>query len=59
MKKQYINPELEIIEIQTMSMLASSIDFTNGTITPSSDNATGDAMAPELPGIPPFVFEFE
>jgi len=56
-EKKYINPDIEIVEIQTVGMLASSIDFTTGTITPSDDNATGDALAPELPGIPPFVFE--
>ena len=54
MKKQYINPEMEIVTIQTTQMLsASPLGYGNPV-----DTATG-AEAPELPGIPPFVFEFE
>ncbi|MBQ7513760.1 MAG: hypothetical protein IJS95_05160 [Prevotella sp.] len=59
MKKAYINPEMEIVKIQTTGMLATSGGVTDGS--PLGDEFTpGDqSFAPELPGIPPFVFEFE
>ena len=53
MKKTYINPEMEIVKIQTTGMLAASLP-TGSTPT---DPANSDA--PELPGIPPFVFDLE
>ncbi len=38
MKKQYINPEMEIVEVASPQILAGSItvDFGTGTIDPSS-----------------------
>ena len=54
MKKQYINPEMEIVKIQTIQMLAASLPKSDTEI----ENAN-EILAPELPGIPPFVFEFE
>ena len=53
MKKTYINPEMVIVKIETMGMLANSVTAPVSDVT--QDN--GDALAPELPGIPPFVFE--
>lgn len=55
MKKAYINPEMQIVKIQTSQMLAASPLGYGDPV----DSATG-AEAPELvelPGIPPFVFE--
>ena len=45
---------MEIVKIQTGQMLAASPLGYGDPV----DTATG-AEAPELPGIPPFVFEFE
>ena len=46
MKKKYINPEMEVIEIKTTCMLAASL--------PKSDSSTidssGDILAPEYTG---------
>ena len=52
MKKRYFAPQMEIVEIQTTAMLAASLPVENETQIESSD-----ILAPELPGIPPFVFE--
>ena len=38
MKKTYINPELEVVKLQTMQMMATSvIDISETPITDSSD----------------------
>ena len=44
MKKKYINPEIEVIKIQTMQMLAASdlLDISEETITDEAD-----LLAPE------------
>ena len=44
MKKKYFAPNMEVVKIQMASLLAGSINFPNGTITPSDEDATGDAM---------------
>ena len=45
MKKKYINPEIEVIKIQTMQMLAASdlLDISEETITDEAD-----LLAPEM-----------
>ena len=54
MKKIYFAPDMEVIKIQTTQMLAASLPKSDEEI----ENAN-EILAPELPGIPPFVFEFE
>ena len=39
MKKTYINPEMEIVKVQTMQMLAASTELSN---TEASVNGSGD-----------------
>ena len=57
MKKIYFAPDMEIVEIQTMGMLAASGGVTDGSPLGDEFNADDTSFAPELPGIPPFVFE--
>ena len=52
MKKTYFRPAMDIIKIQTSQMLAASLPMSETEI----ENAN-EILAPELPGIPPFVFE--
>ena len=51
MKKAYIQPSVEEYKLELANMIASSVPTSNETPT--------EWGAPELPGIPPFVFEFE
>ena len=48
MKKQYINPELQVVVMKTAGMLANSPFQFNGSgggrLNPQSGNATGDAL---------------
>ena len=37
MKKTYINPELEVVKIQTMQMMAASLTITDETISDPSE----------------------
>ena len=46
MKKEYMAPELEIVKIQTLQMMAASVGFGPDVENPS----VGEA--PELPGMP-------
>lgn len=46
MKKTYIQPDMEIMKIETQQMLATSIPLDGGTPV---DN--GNALAPEFPEI--------
>ena len=57
MKKIYFVPDMEIVEIQTMGMLAASAGVTDGSPLGDEFNSDDKSFAPELPGIPPFVFE--
>ena len=53
MKKMYIAPEMEVVEIKTnVGILAGSVD------APLSDDTqdNGDALAPDM-GVPGFFFE--
>ena len=43
MKKKYMNPEMEVVEIKTTCMLAASLPLND---TPTIDNQ-GDILAPE------------
>lgn len=52
MKKKYINPEMEVIEIKTTCMLAASLPKSD---SPTIDNA-GDILAPEQSE--DFLFDF-
>lgn len=45
-KKEYMAPEVEVVKIGTMQMMAASV----GIGDPISN--AGDAEAPELPGMP-------
>ena len=54
MKKTYIIPDMETVVIQTTQVLAASLPVNSETQIESTD-----ILAPELPGIPPFVFEIE
>ena len=50
MKKQYINPDMNIMHVETTSMIAASdtITFNNsgeGEVIVQNDNATGAAMS--------------
>ena len=57
MKKIYFAPDMEIVKIQTMGMLAASGGVTDGSPLGEEFNSDDKSFAPELPGIPPFVFE--
>ena len=46
MKKTYINPELEVVKLQTMQMLASSLILNDDPSNYVSDEA--DILAPGL-----------
>ena len=59
MKKIYFAPDMEIVKIQTTQMLASSGGVANGSSLGDEYTNTDVSFAPELPGIPPFVFDFE
>ena len=41
MKKIYINPTMEIVKVQTMQMLASSVDASIDSTPTSNDDALG------------------
>ena len=60
MKKIYLAPEMEIVNVETQQMLAASLPL-NGTESvtdPEEILAPGMLdMGPSLPGIPTFVFE--
>ena len=58
MKKTYINPEMQVVEINTPVLLTGSLPVSSETITGS------EMLAPEMldlsdlvPGIPSYVFE--
>ena len=55
MKKIYFAPDMEIVKIQITQMLAASLPV-DSSQTIDNEN---EFLAPELPGIPPFVFDFE
>jgi len=57
MKKRYFAPDMEIVKIQTMGMLAASGGVTDDSPLGDEFNSDDKSFAPELPGIPPFVFE--
>ena len=59
MKKQYINPDMEIINIQTTQMLAASQVGFGDPVNTAAGAEAPEMPEPELPGIPPFVFNFE
>ena len=44
MKKKYINPEMEILEVEELSLLAGSLPLSDEEITGS-----GEILAPESP----------
>ena len=45
MKKTYINPELQVVTMNTQyQMLAGSLNVNGGANTLSNTNATGDAL---------------
>ena len=51
MKKTYMTPAMETIEVKTTGMLATSggVEFNGGgggSVTPQDGNATGDGLAP-------------
>jgi len=54
MKKTYINPEMEIVKIETQQVIAASVGYDE---TPVGAGSVDAPELPELPGIPPFVFE--
>ena len=41
MKKQYINPEMEIVKIETQQIIAASLEMGAGTQPPSSADSRG------------------
>ena len=54
MKKTYFIPAMEIVKIETQQMIATSVGYNSTSV------GAGDVDAPELPelpGVPPFVFE--
>ena len=57
MKKTYFIPAMEIVKIQTTGMLATSGGVTSGSPLGDEYTPSDESFAPELPGIPPFVFE--
>ena len=59
MKKIYYAPDMEIVKIQTTGMLATSGGVGSGSPLGDEYNSSDQSFAPELPGIPPFVFEIE
>ena len=59
MKKIYFAPDMEIIKIQTTGMLATSGGVGSGSPLGDEYTPSDQSFAPELPGIPPFVFEIE
>ena len=59
MKKIYYAPDMEIVKIQTTGMLATSGGVGSGSPLGDEYTPSDQSFAPELPGIPPFVFEFE
>ena len=51
MKKIYMNPEMEVVDIKmNQQLLAGSVD----ALIDSGTQDNGDALAPELPGMPDF-----
>ena len=61
MKKTYINPEMEIVEIHTPMLLAGSDLNINDAIEDAVDAgdvlAPGMEVGPNIPGVPSFIFE--
>lgn len=63
-KNSYIAPAMEIVEIQTMGMLAASVldpDSVTPEVTPPSDPSDiigGEFGAPGLPNLSPFNMLF-
>ena len=61
MKKTYINPEMEIVEIHTPMLLAGSDLNINSSIEDAVDAgdvlAPGMEVGPNIPGVPGFIFE--
>jgi len=56
MKKQYMLPTIDVIEIKTTGMLATSMPLNEEQV------GAGESLAPgmnteDLVGLPPFVFE--
>ena len=44
---------MEIVKIETQQVIATSAGYNSTPVAPN------EVDAPELPGIPPFVFDFE
>ena len=59
MKKIYYAPDMEIVKIQTTGMLATSGGVGSGSPLGDEYTPSDQSFAPELPGIPSFVFEIE
>ena len=60
MKKTYIRPSMDIVKIETQQVIAASAGFGSGTKDGSGAAApefNDFDFNPELPDIPPFVFE--
>ena len=61
MKKTYINPEMEIVDIHTPMLLAGSDLNINSAIEDAVDAgdvlAPGMEVGPSIPGAPSFIFE--
>jgi hypothetical protein len=59
MKKTYINPEMEVVEMKVQQMLAaSSIGITEGNIDAGDVGAPEFEFMPEaMPGMPSFIFQ--
>lgn len=56
MKKQYILPTIDVIEIKTTGMLATSLPISDTEVEAGESLAPG-MNAEDLVGLPPFVFE--
>lgn len=56
MKKQYMLPTIDVIEIRTTGMLATSITLYEEQVGAGESLAPG-MNAEDLVGLPPFVFE--
>ena len=61
MKKTYINPEMEIVEIHTPMLLAGSDLMINNAIEDAVDAgdvlAPGMEVGPNIPGVSGIIFE--
>jgi len=59
MKKTYINPEMEIVEIHKPMLLAGSMQVYDDVEVESGDIMAPPGMdiGPSIPGIPSFIFK--